>query len=328
MTTVSEQKLSDVLRRVDAVEKILAWEARNITHEATTGPLNATASEMVATHSAAEANWTWLVPLKIEGVIRARRLSAIVQSLTSAGNFTLGLYVADLSALGSKADRLSAQQPINFRLLAQARPFGVTAAIPVRYDADLNRDVVLDPRKGSYFVGYQASSANCRWLVPGSGGGLSGFLQGYKASGGAVVAGTLPDRLTRMKNGDAPPILVVVRSAIGVQLYGHRQTAIATTGTDLRKLILFIDSGPGLGFASGAYQETLGGAFPSSVIWWVSSSKSLKIVELAITRNASQQPTTEVWTLYDADGTTAIETATDTIVYSGAWETNRTRVIA
>ena len=97
---------------------------------------------------------------------------------------------------------------------------------------------------------------------------------------------------------------------------------------DVRQLIHFIDSGPALGFASGAFQETLGIPFPTSVIWWESAAKLEKIVELTITRNANQTPATEEWKMYDTDGSTVLETVTDTISYSGIFESSRTRTIA
>jgi hypothetical protein len=98
----------------------------------------------------------------------------------------------------------------------------------------------------------------------------------------------------------------------------------------LHHLIHFIDEGPALEFASGAYKEMLpiGNPFPTSEIWWVSSAKLKKIVELTITRDSSKKPTIEVWKMYDIDGTTVVETITDTISYSGTFEINRMRTIA
>lgn len=95
----------------------------------------------------------------------------------------------------------------------------------------------------------------------------------------------------------------------------------------LRDLIHFLDDGPGDGFASGAYKETLPSAdpFPTSEIWWTSAAKTHKILELTITRNANKTPATEVWRMYDSDGSTVLITLTDTIVYSGIFETTRTR---
>lgn len=96
----------------------------------------------------------------------------------------------------------------------------------------------------------------------------------------------------------------------------------------LRQLIHFIDDGPAGGFASGAYKETAPtGPFPTSEIWWESSSKLKKIVELTTTW-AGVKIMTEVWEVYDTDGSTVLTTVTDAIVYSGVFETNRTRTIA
>jgi len=97
----------------------------------------------------------------------------------------------------------------------------------------------------------------------------------------------------------------------------------------LRSLIHFIDNGPAEGFASGAYRETLPAAdpFPTSVTWWTSSGKTDKIVEKLITYTGAF-PTTIQWKVYDTDGSTVLLTVTDTISYSGPFETSRTRAIA
>ena len=102
----------------------------------------------------------------------------------------------------------------------------------------------------------------------------------------------------------------------------------------LRQLIHFIDSGPADGFpASGvnreiSYPTSPASPFPSSVIWYEDAGKTKKIVELTITRNANQTPSSEVWKMYDTDGTTVLLTVTDTISYNGILETTRTRGIA
>jgi hypothetical protein len=96
----------------------------------------------------------------------------------------------------------------------------------------------------------------------------------------------------------------------------------------VRQLIHFIEGGPAEGFASGAFHETLPAAnpFPTSFIWWTNSGKTEKIVELTVTYTGIL-PTTEEWKMYDTDGTTVLVTVTDTIVYSGVFETSRTRAI-
>jgi len=96
----------------------------------------------------------------------------------------------------------------------------------------------------------------------------------------------------------------------------------------LRQLIHFIEEGPGEGFTSGAYKETLpsGSVFPTSIIWWESSSKLKKIVERTITWTGVN-PTTDEWKVYDTDGSTLLATVSDSISYSGVFETTRTRTI-
>lgn len=98
----------------------------------------------------------------------------------------------------------------------------------------------------------------------------------------------------------------------------------------LRQLIHFIDEGPAEGFASGAYKEVTGQPFPTSVIWWESSSKAKKIVEKTITYGTSPKVVTSiVWKMYDTDGTSVLATVTDAITYSsGVFEASRTRTIA
>lgn len=97
----------------------------------------------------------------------------------------------------------------------------------------------------------------------------------------------------------------------------------------LRQLIHFIDDGPAEGFTSGAYREIVGGAFPTSVIWYTDSGKTDKIVEKTITWGTSPKVPTQIqWKVYDTDGSTVLATVTDAITYSGAFETSRTRTIA
>ena len=101
----------------------------------------------------------------------------------------------------------------------------------------------------------------------------------------------------------------------------------------LRQLIHFIDEGPAEGFSSGAYKEVLpsGGPFPTSIIWWESSSKLKKLIEKTITRSGGGAtivtPTPIVWKIYDTDGSTVLAEVSDAVVYSAVFETSRTRTI-
>jgi hypothetical protein len=95
----------------------------------------------------------------------------------------------------------------------------------------------------------------------------------------------------------------------------------------IRQLIHFVEDGPAEGFDSGAYREQTGTVFPSSIIWYDKSGVGKKkIVEKTITWTGAN-PTTIVWKVYDTSET-LLATVTDTITYSGPFETSRTRTIA
>ena len=94
----------------------------------------------------------------------------------------------------------------------------------------------------------------------------------------------------------------------------------------LRQLIHFIDQGPAEEFTSGAYKEVTGGAFPTSIIWYDSNGVGKKkIVEKLITW-VGTIASTIVWKVYDPSET-LLATVTDTITYSGPFESNRLRAI-
>lgn len=93
----------------------------------------------------------------------------------------------------------------------------------------------------------------------------------------------------------------------------------------LLQLIHFIDEGPAEGFATGATKTVTGTVFPSQVLW--KRANATKLVEKNITWTGPV-PTTIQWKMYDTDGATVLATVTDTISYSGPFETGRTRAIS
>lgn len=95
----------------------------------------------------------------------------------------------------------------------------------------------------------------------------------------------------------------------------------------LRQLIHFIDNGPAEGFTSGAYRAMTGTVFPSNITWYDKAGVGKKkIVSKDITYTGAF-PTTIVWKVYDPTET-LLATVTDTLSYTGAFETSRTRTIA
>jgi len=122
------------------------------------------------------------------------------------------------------------------------------------------------------------------------------------------------------------------------ELDGYTQGMITSGGggltpfdhQTLRQLIHFIDEGPGDGFASGAFKEVLptGNPFPTSITWYLDVAKTKKLVEKFVTYNANKFPIVLHWNMYNYDGVTIIHTVIDTITYSTAFESTRTRAIS
>jgi hypothetical protein len=95
----------------------------------------------------------------------------------------------------------------------------------------------------------------------------------------------------------------------------------------LRQLIHFIDNGPAEGFTSGAYREITGTVFPTAIIWYdQAGAGKKKIVEKLISWTGAF-PSTITWKVYDSSET-LLATVTDTITYSGPFETSRLRSIS
>lgn len=121
-------------------------------------------------------------------------------------------------------------------------------------------------------------------------------------------------------------------SASGAILTHDGTSVVTTVGSDdhptLRQLIHLSESGPMEGWPTGVHRVITGQPFPTNMTWWTDNTLATKILELNITRNASQNPTVEQWKMYAADGVTVLATITDTIAYSGGYEVSRTRAIA
>jgi hypothetical protein len=93
----------------------------------------------------------------------------------------------------------------------------------------------------------------------------------------------------------------------------------------IRQLIHFIDSGPSTGVS--VRKAVTGTAFPTAITWYHTvTAGEKKLVEKLITWTLTT-PTTIVWNIYDDTGAVKA-TVTDTISYSGPFETGRTRVIS
>ena len=102
----------------------------------------------------------------------------------------------------------------------------------------------------------------------------------------------------------------------------------ASLHATLRTLEHWMSDGPLEGY-SGAYMETLpsGSVFPTQYVWWVDSSKAAKLMDETVTYNSNYTVASVRSRMYASDGTTVALTLTDTMTYTGVFETSRTRVI-
>lgn len=122
------------------------------------------------------------------------------------------------------------------------------------------------------------------------------------------------------------------------QLDKKIDTVSSGTGTDLtkpehtilRQLTHLADGvgGPFEGFISGAYREFSGSFLtPSSITWYSNSLKQYKILEKTITYTAFLTPSIITWVVFDVDGITTLSSVTDTVYYTGVFETHRIRTV-
>jgi hypothetical protein len=116
-----------------------------------------------------------------------------------------------------------------------------------------------------------------------------------------------------------------LRDAIGVFDPRSGGGLSAADHRTLLQLIHFIDEGPAEGFTTGATKTVTGSVFPTQVLW--RRADATKLVEQNITWTGVLATTVE-WKMYDTDGTTVLATVTDSVSYSGPFETGRTRSIA
>lgn len=147
----------------------------------------------------------------------------------------------------------------------------------------------------------------------------------------------LEEELQLEDNGANPSVVgaltnnagsLLAQDSIGIFNLRSGSGLTSTTHNSLRQLIHFLDDGPGDGFASGAFKETtLTGIKVTNETWYDDNTKAKKLLSLDVTYTGLK-PTTEVWKMYDVDGSTVLITLTDAIVYTGIHETSRTRTWA
>jgi hypothetical protein len=156
----------------------------------------------------------------------------------------------------------------------------------------LHKDLIASERHAAHSFEYADASAR---------EGASGML----STDVGKLARQIDDNTIWILTDDSPVTWAQVggNQAGGISEESHRA---------LKQLIHYLDSGPD----SSAYKEATptGSAFPTAIIWWTNSGKTVKIAEKLITWSGAF-PTAIVWKVYD--GASLVETITDTYDYTG-----------
>lgn len=184
-------------------------------HEAWTVPPIGASGDFLKTHAAGEELRVWCVALRLHGLLRLRRLTVAVKG-TANTRFGLAIYKATFPLRGQKATMLSSSLPLELSLVASAPTKPYASADLDSLNFNLEKDVVLDPRKAVYFVGYSSSHADCEWFTPNNSGEL---LAGFKTTPAGTALAPFPSRIVRVAGSLESAIAVAAWSAIGVQLY-------------------------------------------------------------------------------------------------------------
>lgn len=144
----------------------------------------------------------------------------------------------------------------------------------------------------------------------------TGGTTSFKHKAGALHVGFDPTGTPTTETNVQDALEYALNNASGISSAVHRT---------LLQLIHFIAEGPAEGFASGATRTVTGTVFPSQILW--RRADATKLVEKNLTWTGAN-PTTVQWKIYSDDGTTVLATVTDTISYTGPFESSRSRAIA
>jgi hypothetical protein len=188
-----------------------------------------------------------------------------------------------------------------------------------------------------YSTIYRRDNSNSFWESIGAppSGPAGGDLDGYFPNPTVVnmhLPGQSNGALAYYNGSSWLPLAAPAQDGYMLSYNTATNSLVWTSHDALRRLIHLADSGgPFEGYPSGTYREITpsGSPFPTSVVWYISSDKTQKIIEKTLVLNSQKMPTTITWKVYDLDGITVLHTVTDTLTYSisGVFELNRTRTI-
>lgn len=174
---------------------------------------------MVATHSDAEANRTFVVPLRVPDPIRVYRLSFVAKTSNadSAAGVAFAVYRAKPPAL-SRSNPVDSSFDLElFRVLGKQT---LTDTSAKRYSITLDKELLIDPKVGYYFLGFQAAGAKTKLLCPEFGFASGTMRSAWKTSSTGATTGSFARSISTQSESTYVPY-AVLRSFAGVRMLGH-----------------------------------------------------------------------------------------------------------
>lgn len=223
---LSTRKLESAIKDLRTRARGPGWKGEPwVVHQAwTVQPFDVHTAQYLQTHAAGEEGMTWLVPIQLHGILRCRRISTMARESTAETPvYAVGIYKAEIPVLGDKETILGEWTRIRFkRVGASVRSVYGGADDPGQLNFNFSQEVVLDPRVGQFYVGYQSTYAELRWLVPSysvTNTVNPSLVNGFKTKAAGNVLGEVPEHLVRTGER-ARAVCFALRSAVGVQLFG------------------------------------------------------------------------------------------------------------
>lgn len=141
----------------------------------------------------------------------------------------------------------------------------------------------------------------------------------------ASATGSLPN--SRKITGSVG-ISITDTGPAGQFIISQNVTYNSASHAAIRQLTHLTDNdGPFEGLTTSYFSVGPAGVFPTASIWYSDIARTKKVVQQTVIYNSNQTISQSQWLAYAPDGVTVLATATDTITYSGIFETSKTRVV-
>jgi hypothetical protein len=262
----------------------------------------------------------------IGDVVGAPTANQLVTTGVNPGNYTNAKITVDAKGrvtFAASGDVISGREAVRLTTTANIVLSGnqvIDGVLTVNGDRILVKDQALGSENGIYIAGVGA------WVRSADADTSAEVTSGIIVP---VNFGTLKAN-TGWILTTANPIILNTTPLTFLQIWGFGGGLTAGQHEQLRQIIhLFDGSGPANGFTTGMYREINPPAaiLPTTITWWDSVAMVNKIVEKTISY-VGVLPSTITWVVYASDGVTVLETAVDTLVYSGVFEVSRTRAVS